>query len=44
MPPRAVAAIIEAARTGEVGDGKVFVYPVQQVVRIRTAETNERLL
>jgi nitrogen regulatory protein P-II 2 len=41
---KAVAAIIEAARTGEVGDGKVFVYPVQQVVRIRTGETNEQAL
>jgi len=41
---KAVAAIIESARTGEVGDGKVFVYPVQQVVRIRTGETNEQAL
>ena len=41
---KAVAAIIEAARTGEVGDGKVFVYPVQKVVRIRTGETNEQAL
>ena len=41
---KAVAAIIEAARTGEVGDGKVFVYPVQQVVRIRTGEINEQAL
>jgi nitrogen regulatory protein PII len=41
---KAVAAIVEAARTGEVGDGKVFIYPVQQVVRIRTGETNEQAL
>jgi nitrogen regulatory protein PII len=41
---RAVAAIIESARSGEVGDGKIFVYPVQQVVRIRTGETNEQAL
>ena len=40
----AVNAIIEAARSGEVGDGKVFVYPVQKVVRIRTGETNEQAL
>ena len=33
-----VAAIIEAARTGEVGDGKVFVTPVETVYRIRTGE------
>src|ERR1700743_2465645 len=41
---RAVAAIVEAARTGEVGDGKIFVYPIQQVVRIRTGEANEQAL
>jgi nitrogen regulatory protein PII len=40
----AVKAIIEAARTGEVGDGKIFVYPIAQVVRIRTGETNEQAL
>ena len=33
-----VQAIIEGARTGEVGDGKIFVLPVEQVVRIRTGE------
>ena len=33
-----VNAIIEGARTGEVGDGKIFVLPVEQVVRIRTGE------
>jgi nitrogen regulatory protein PII len=37
----AVKAIVEAARTGEVGDGKIFVYPVSQVVRIRTGERDE---
>jgi nitrogen regulatory protein PII len=41
---KAIAAIVEAARTGEVGDGKIFVYPVQQVVRIRTGEANEQAL
>ena len=40
----AVNAIVEAGRTGEVGDGKVFVYPVSQVVRIRTGEKNEQAL
>jgi nitrogen regulatory protein PII len=40
----AVSAIAEAARTGEVGDGKIFVYPIQQVIRIRTGETNEAAL
>jgi nitrogen regulatory protein PII len=41
---KALAAIVEAARTGEVGDGKVFIYPVEKVVRIRTGETNEQAL
>ena len=39
---QAVQAIVEAARTGEVGDGKIFVYPVAQVVRIRTGETDDQ--
>jgi nitrogen regulatory protein P-II 1 len=35
-----VAAIVEGARTGEVGDGKIFVLPVDRVVRIRTGEVD----
>src|SRR5574337_425364 len=38
---QAVEAIIKAAHTGKIGDGKIFVMPVEQVVRIRTGETNE---
>jgi nitrogen regulatory protein P-II 1 len=38
---RAVEAIVKAARTGKIGDGKIFVSSVDQVVRIRTGETNE---
>ncbi len=34
-------AIITAARTGRIGDGKIFVYPVEEVIRIRTGETGE---
>jgi nitrogen regulatory protein PII len=41
---QAVTAIVESARTGEVGDGKIFVYPIAEVVRIRTGETNEQAL
>ena len=37
----AIDAIIKAARTGKIGDGKIFVMPVEHVVRIRTGETNE---
>ena len=36
---RVVTMIVEAARTGEVGDGKVFVLPVEEAVRIRTGES-----
>jgi nitrogen regulatory protein P-II 1 len=35
-----IRAIVDGARTGEVGDGKIFVLPVEQVVRIRTGETD----
>ena len=37
----AVDAIIKAARTGKIGDGKIFVTNVEQVIRIRTGETGE---
>jgi nitrogen regulatory protein P-II 2 len=36
---KAVEAIINAANTGKIGDGKIFVSPLEQVVRIRTGET-----
>ncbi|MEO1179479.1 MAG: P-II family nitrogen regulator, partial [Cyanobacteria bacterium J06636_28] len=35
-----VEQVIAAARTGEIGDGKIFVTPVHEVVRIRTGEKN----
>ena len=37
----AIEAIIKAARTGKIGDGKIFVTSVDQIVRIRTGEMNE---
>ncbi len=37
----AIDAIIKAARTGKIGDGKIFVTEVEQVIRIRTGETDE---
>jgi nitrogen regulatory protein P-II 1 len=40
----AVDAIIKAAHTGKIGDGKIFVSAVEQVIRIRTGETNESAL
>ena len=36
---QALEAISEAARTGKIGDGKIFVYGIEQVIRIRTGET-----
>ena len=41
MLESAIEAIVKAARTGKIGDGKIFVSTVEQVVRIRTGETNE---
>jgi nitrogen regulatory protein P-II 1 len=41
MVEPAIEAIVKAARTGKIGDGKIFVTAVEQVVRIRTGETNE---
>jgi nitrogen regulatory protein P-II 1 len=38
---RAIEAVIKAARTGKIGDGKIFVTTVEQVVRIRTGESGE---
>jgi nitrogen regulatory protein P-II 1 len=37
----AIEAIVKAARTGKIGDGKIFVTSVDQIVRIRTGERNE---
>ena len=39
--PKVVKAITEAAKTGKIGDGKVFVLPLEETVRIRTDETGE---
>jgi nitrogen regulatory protein P-II 1 len=41
MVSKAVAAIIECSRTGRFGDGKIFISPVEEVIRIRTGETGE---
>ena len=37
----AVEAIVRSARTGQIGDGKIFVSPVEQAVRVRTGETDD---
>jgi nitrogen regulatory protein P-II 1 len=38
----AVEAIIQAAKTGKIGDGKIFVSPVEKAIRIRTGELDEQ--
>ena len=40
----AIAAIIDAAKTDKIGDGKIFVSPVEEAIRIRTGETGEDVL
>jgi nitrogen regulatory protein PII len=40
----AIEAIVNAARTGKIGDGKIFVTPVESAVRIRTGETDNEAL
>ncbi|MDB4542886.1 P-II family nitrogen regulator [bacterium] len=39
-----IDAIIKAANTGKIGDGKIFVAPLEQVIRIRTGETGEEAI
>ena len=41
MVASAVDAIVKAAKTGKIGDGKVFVSPIDNAIRIRTEETGE---
>lgn len=38
---RVIEAIIKSAKTGKIGDGKIFVTPIEQTIRIRTGETND---
>ncbi len=44
MAGKAVEAIVEAANTGRIGDGKIFVLPIGQALRIRTGEQGEEAL
>ena len=41
---KAVAAIVKAAKTGKIGDGKIFVLPVSEVIRIRTEDKGEKAI
>ena len=42
MVDKAVTAVVNAAKTGKIGDGKVFVLPVEHAIRIRTEEIGEK--
>ena len=44
MADKVIDTIIKAAKTGQVGDGKIFVYPVEDVIRVRTGESGEEAL
>jgi nitrogen regulatory protein P-II 2 len=44
LVPKVVEAITAAARTGQIGDGKIFVYELEEAVRIRTGERDEDAL
>ena len=41
---RAIEAIVQSASTGKIGDGKIFVFPVEQAIRIRTRESGDDAL
>ncbi len=41
---RAIEAIIQAAKTDKIGDGKIFVFPIEQAIRIRTGESGDDAL
>jgi nitrogen regulatory protein P-II 1 len=44
LVPQVIDAVSKAARTGRIGDGKIFVLPVEDVIRIRTGETGEEAI
>ena len=44
MAPKIVETILESAQTGKIGDGKIFVSPVEEVIRIRTNERGEEAI
>jgi len=44
MADKVIDVVMEAARTGKIGDGKIFVLPVEKVVRVRTGETDSEAI
>jgi nitrogen regulatory protein PII len=44
MVEETISAIVQAAKTEKIGDGKIFVYPIEEAIRIRTDETAEKAI
>src|ERR1700722_5475113 len=44
MVESAILAVLNAAKTGKIGDGKVFIYSIEEAIRIRTEETAEKAI
>ena len=44
MVESVISAVINVAKTGKIGDGKIFVYPIEEAIRIRTGETAEKAI
>lgn len=44
MADAAIQGILKIARTGKIGDGKIFVYPIEEAIRIRTGESGEQAI
>ena len=44
MVENTIAAVVNAGKTGKIGDGKIFVYPIEEAIRIRTDETAEKAI
>jgi nitrogen regulatory protein PII len=44
MVESAISAVINAAKTGKIGDGKIFIYPIEEAIRIRTDETADKAI
>jgi nitrogen regulatory protein P-II 1 len=44
MVENTLSAVVNAAKTGKIGDGKIFVYPIEEAIRIRTDETAEKAI
>jgi nitrogen regulatory protein P-II 1 len=44
LVPKAIETIIKAAKTGKIGDGKIFVLDIQEAIRIRTEERGDKAI